>query len=239
MNCTARVVKDSITAGGLRLTTLVVTFPQQVFENVVRANEVSYSSHYQFSAGPTLMPSALRAMVVTSGSWTTVIDRWCATESHYMKSLAEALKAALGNSSPDKLNLGEWHLPFVTSADVDYAIAKVISDNDKLAFKLDSLHDRALRLLQMVSVARCMRVIGVIHVDDIVFDDDLALFDHVMEVEHCPPLEFAEHQATPDSIDDGLNWRNTHLHRNMPGWCQYRSLFVHDMWRSRAVECKD
>jgi hypothetical protein len=108
--------------------------------------------------------------------------------------LAAEIRYWMGHSTPQELQVGEYHLPY-------------ISDED---FQLNSLAD----CIKM-SVARCARVSYLTHdgkkpskEKDIKLHDDLVVAEPI----HASP---SEHQATP-AREDGY-------YKNFNGWVQYRS----------------
>lgn len=125
--------------------------------------------------------------------------------------LAKMTREAMNAVEPKRLNVGEWHLPYVdTSKFFDWERTDVLDE------------------LIKVSVARCART-SYSNLDDTPpeMSKDIALFDKLVGSSplHASPTE---HQATPDTftIDDfGCNkrWKLPHLSGNFsPGWIQYR-----------------
>lgn len=119
-----------------------------------------------------------------------------------MRFLAEKVKEALDNSTPDLIGYGEWHLPYITP---------------------DERTKHSIDLLKKMSAARCCRVSYLKH-DGIApsMDDDLELFQKLAGSmpKHYSPLE---HQATPDKLSNG-EWGKPVYHGNFDGWCQFRRM---------------
>lgn len=89
--------------------------------------------------------------------------------------LAMAIKEAMDNSIPKRLDTGQWHLPYILESE-----------------------DLPLAILLKVSTARCARV-SYLNQDKIVdFVKDKELHDKLLECRHASPFE---HQATPTSED--------------------------------------
>lgn len=122
--------------------------------------------------------------------------------------LALRMKEAMDSSTPDTLELGEWHLPYITEP------SGKIEDDIKC------------------SVARCARVSYLNHDNsspDI--EKDLQLAAKLLKAGHLSPLE---HQLSPmESPKDNYNFEKgvTHIDRygwkwsgNVRGWYQYRQL---------------
>lgn len=149
--------------------------------------------------------------------WITVVvtsvdyDNWFALRDHpdaqpEIAYLARLMRAEYDKSTPQRLDVGEYHLPFVTI-------------EEKLQYRGKDYGD-----LIALSVARCARTSYNIHENGkaraSTFDEDLNLFERLVVSKplHASP---AEHQAMPDVYGkDG--WENPHLHGNLPGWMQYR-----------------
>lgn len=137
--------------------------------------------------------------------------------------LAEKMWAAWQVSRPQKLQPGQWHLPFVDDGDL---------------FNKTPWRDLHIQNLIKISVARCARVSYLSHETGkrSTIEEDLALYNRLVGSQplHASP---AEHQATPDttgilsttSIQDHTSkkdwvWLHPHQHGNLPGWQQYRKM---------------
>lgn len=138
-----------------------------------------------------------------------------------IRALADAMWDALQASTPTILKPGDWHLPFVTAADLD-RVESVYGGNGNVLEVPPSVED-----LIKVSVARCARTSYLTHDGrDPDFDEDVALYERLVGSAplHASP---AEHQAKADvPIFTGLNtvsWENAALSGNFdPGYIQYR-----------------
>lgn len=128
-----------------------------------------------------------------------------------MYELARCMKEAMDSSTPDVLEPGEWHLPYIVTEDC----YKTTTDN-----------------FIKLSVARCARVSYLNHDNSNPnIEKDIALADKLLEAGHMSPFE---HQATPmDFAKDTyeLAWEKgvTHKDRkdnfwsgNFRGWIMYR-----------------
>jgi hypothetical protein len=139
--------------------------------------------------------------------------------------LAQAMKVAMGQSTPLLLKPGQWHLPYVgdnPEAPEDDALADRITHNGVLRVhpRPEQIRDGLLKL----SVARCARVSYLTHEGKIpTIDADLALYDKLLASVplHASP---AEHQATPDTFGKDYvgEWDNAEVHGNLKGWIQFR-----------------
>lgn len=122
-----------------------------------------------------MMPFQHIDTIITSTEWdnffTLRIDDASQPE---IQELARQIKAAMDNSSPKMLQEGEWHLPYITSDDLNlYSLAE----------------------LKKISAARCARVSYLNHDQSKPnAKKDLALADTLAAEMHLSPFE---HQATP------------------------------------------
>lgn len=129
--------------------------------------------------------------------------------------LADAIYAAIRESTPQHLAPGEWHLPYVnTSSDLDLA-----------SYGAKKLRVDTLEVLKMMSAARCARVSYLTHDGNRpTVEQDIALYHRLAGSApiHASPLE---HQATPNGSDvfEGnlRGWhqfRKDHTNENVPGF---------------------
>ena len=136
-------------------------------------------------------------VVVTSSKWAN----FYALRNHKdaqpeIKALAATMLEAYRASIPMVLDVGDWHLPFVTEA-------------ERISLAPD--------VARKVSAARCARVSYLTHDKRTPsLEEDLALFDRLMggDVKHASPTE---HQATPRlGYPEGLGGNLG------PDWVQFR-----------------
>lgn len=153
----------------------------------------------------------------------TEFDNWDELRDHAdadptIHELARQIKIARAGSQPTPLSPGEWHLPYVTEAELSDALWR------------HSSVEEAWALMRKVSAARCCRVSYLKHDGHAsTIEEDLALCDRLAGARpiHASPFE---HQATPDKlvecpfVEGLLEWSSPHLHGNLVGWVQYRKL---------------
>jgi hypothetical protein len=110
--------------------------------------------------------------------------------------LARCMKAAQDASTPQLLQRGEWHVPYILGGEAHL--------------------DLETRLA--ISVARCARTSYKTHDDDktSVLEKDMKLYQQLFEEKHLSPFE---HQARVAFVD---GYRNS----NYNGWVQFRELMV-------------
>lgn len=161
-------------------------------------------------------------VVVTATEW----DNFFQLRDHpdaqpEIQRLAQAIKTAMKNSRPNRLGIGQWHLPYINGMDVSRAQVFI---NTHPNYK-DGIHPATVNsILKKVSAARCCRVSYSKHDGtNSSIEEDLALCDKLM---HSRPIHASpfEHQATPAK----------HVSRNDQGnfvdWVQYRKLIEKDLY---------
>jgi hypothetical protein len=148
--------------------------------------------------------------------------------------LAQRAWQIWNESIPNKLEPGQWHLPYIDDEDRDYISIHDITQRD---------FDAQLKTARMVSAARCARL-SYLSFDTgkrSTIEEDLKLYNRLVggEILHASPLE---HQATPDvtvtlstaSIQDhilGNDWVFLHPHESGNlglGWRQYRKMLPNE-----------
>lgn len=146
------------------------------------------------------------------------------------KLLADLMHQAEMRSVQTTLEAGEWHLPYIQSADWLYAErhcqkGRITRDMPKKS--------EVYEVLKKVSAARCARVSYLNHdQSNPSIEADLKLFDRLVGSVplHASPTE---HQGTPDtrSIDgEGMSeaWDNPCEHGNLNGFVQHRKLLPNE-----------
>lgn len=154
-----------------------------------------------------------------------------------IRALAEAQWRVWNESTPQKLEPGQWHLPFIDNDDWYQYPQDLIEGGDGYSY------DQALDNVLKVSVARCARLsYSTFESPDIRswHTKDLELYDRLVGSSpiHASP---AEHQATPDEwrsfvdaniqdhVTDRGYWRNVSQAGNLgPGWRQYRKMLPNE-----------
>lgn len=139
------------------------------------------------------------SVVVTATEW----DNWFELRDHpdaqpEIQHLAQLMRVAMNESKPKELDASQWHLPYVTEAE---------------------LSDEFTRDLVKMSVARCARVSYLTHDgENPSKEKDLALYKRLVGSVplHASPTE---HQARPMESAEDLR-----LQGNFKGWVQYRKL---------------
>lgn len=153
--------------------------------------------------------------IVTSTEW----DNWFELRAHpdaqpEIHELALRMQDAMAASTPRKLQIGEWHLPYITEEEMNDPFYQI--EANKLS-----------NMLAKISAARCCRVSYLKHDGSKANkDEDLALFMRLAGAEplHASPLE---HQATPSTYNE------KHLWGNFYGWTQYRKVWEQQMYTNK------
>lgn len=155
--------------------------------------------------------------IVTSTEW----DNWFDLRAHEdaqpeIHELAIRMREAMEGSTPQLLQVGEWHLPYIL-------------DHEKADgfFKKQENRD----LLIKISAARCCRVSYLKHDGQMPnIDEDLALFERLAGAVplHASPLE---HQATP--FPDEIHVDGS-LSGNFKGWIQYRKIWEKEIYSKQG-----
>ena len=105
--------------------------------------------------------------------------------------LAVSIKKAMDSSNPNKLDIGQWHLPYITP------------DEDWIT----------LETLKKISAARCARVSYLNQDKKLEYEKDIELHDKLVKSRHSSPFE---HQATPnpgDSVTGNfVHWNQYRYH---------------------------
>lgn len=165
-----------------------------------------------------LEPWAHINVVVTATEWANFFALRAHPDAQpEIKALAEAMMAAMGQSDPELMGPGRWHLPYVTREE---------KCGDEYDGRWETDGHIYLENLKKISVARCARVSYLTHDGrQTTIQEDLALYEKLVVSQplHASP---AEHMATPDTQsyqDDGqLGWDNPKEHGNFVGWRQLR-----------------
>lgn len=168
-----------------------------------------------------LEPYSYIDVVVTATEW----DNFFQLRDHpaaqpEIQALAREMRKALENSTPTKLEYGEWHLPYITEADKDNVYSYLKRGR---VTKDEPTNGEILELLRYISAARCARVsYKAFDGTNTTIEADLDLCGKLLSTNpaHASPFE---HQATPDSLECD-EWDSFDLHGNLYGWKQYRKM---------------
>jgi len=91
----------------------------------------------------------------------------------HIQALAEAMWDARNESIPEKLQEGEWHIPF----------------GDKMDDEKICTHGEAINIRPKIATARCARTSYMTFDGEIDYEKDIKLHDHLLESRHMSPFE--------------------------------------------------
>lgn len=189
--------------------------------------------------------------LITSTSWANFFHlRDHKDAEPHFEDLAKLVRKAIDEAEYKELGVGEWHLPYITEAD----IAAV---EDYLEPYPETTHPTVNYLLK-ISTARCARISYVAFDGDGSLEREIDRHDNLVASQplHASP---AEHQAQVDSVStyrrqvlshhcigdgDGDVWNsvshgnefnNKHLSGNLgPGYIQYRKTLTGEYVKDKA-----
>jgi hypothetical protein len=185
------------------------------------ARAFSEAGYHKQIVNRLLEPFSHINVVVTATEW----SNFFALRDHEkaqpeIRELAVKMKQAMEESIPVLLlQPGEWHLPYVSTAE---------------------LEENGLEVATKLSVARCASVsYKTVDGQLMTIERAVDLYDKLFADSpiHASP---AEHQATPDDkktdLGNNLIWKNSSLHGNFTGWIQYRKTLPNENVTSDNVE---
>lgn len=154
--------------------------------------------------------------LITSNRWDNFL--WLRDEADaepHIQDLARLVNQALNKMPVQKLPLHDWHLPYITDADIAEATTVALKHRQQWLCK--------------ISAARCARISYKPFDGDASYKRELERHDMLVTSKrvHASPLE---HQARPDP-----SYGSMHLHGNLPGWIQYRKTVPNEVHRTDVV----
>lgn len=177
-------------------------------------------------------------VLVTSTDW----NNYLALRDHEaaqpeIQMIAQAIRTAIDQSAPMRLQPGQWHLPYIEMK--DWELARLFLKVGRIT-RDEPTGPEIIELLKKISAARCARLTYKPFDGDGSFEAELNRYKRLIEDQpvHASPIE---HQATPDTksiyqvrketasgdfivMSHGQDWDNPHLHGNFSGWIQQRKL---------------
>lgn len=153
-----------------------------------------------------LEPFLWHTAVVSSTEWENFFAQRCSPLAQpEIRAVAEAMRAALTVSTPNPLQPGDWHLPYVDGVDW-----------------VDACGD--MSVLQKFSVARCARVSYLNQDGKRNGVSDIALYSRLLMADppHASPFEHVARIATNENLEP--NWDcDLDTGGNFDGWVQLRA----------------
>jgi hypothetical protein len=139
----------------------------------------------------------------------------------HMRDFARLVEVALKGANIQKLNEGEWHMPYIVPGD-----RRLAWDHLRKGKHADFVphSNQLIALLCDVSAARCARISYAPFDGNPSFERELERVANLRGSAriHASPFE---HQATPDSrCKLSYEWKQPELHGNFTGWIQNRKL---------------
>lgn len=171
-----------------------------------------------------LEPWMFQKKVVTATEWDNFFRLRLAPDAQpEIQELAKCMKSAIDQAEPTVLTSGQWHLPYVSSSDVDWSDFKGFINGEDLKRKC--------------SAARCARVSYNNHDNSSPsVEKDLALAELLLSSKHLTPFEHVLSPMKRINICDLNDLRITeegisHVDKygnlwsgNMRGWIQFRKI---------------
>jgi hypothetical protein len=178
---------------------------------VAAARAFTEAGYHKQIVNRLLEPFAHINVVVTATDWANFFGlRDHPDAEPHIAILAREMKLVMGASTPLKLKVGEWHLPYVDHNDFDALTAHITKNTPNRESEFKRVLQSAIKL----SVARCARVSYLTQDGKTpTIEADLALYDRLVGGNplHASPTE---HQATPGDKDVRSG--------NFRGWVQFR-----------------
>jgi len=148
-----------------------------------------------------LSPWQWVTVLVTGTEWENFLALRCHPDAQpEMRRAAEMMRDAIAESVPDSICEGDWHLPFVSGAE----LFDQLTNSETM--------ESGVRELCLFSAARCARVSLVRQDERKSAKDEIAMADKLMKSGHYSPFEHAA-QALPDARRCA----------NLRGWLSFRS----------------
>lgn len=142
---------------------------------VVHARELLALNVHKQELNRLLEPFLWHTVIVTATEWENFFELRCAANAQpEIRQAAERMRAAIENSAPRNLAVGQWHTPLVQG------------DEETLD----------VETRKRISAARCARVSYLTHEGRRKIEKDLELYERLKSDRHLSPFE---HVATPTS----------------------------------------
>jgi thymidylate synthase ThyX len=172
------------------------------------ANELSKFGVHKQWANRLLEPYSWHTAIITATEWSNFFALRCSPEAQpEIRTIAEMIRESMAESSPTKLKLGDWHLPYIEYDDVERIYCDLPAE--------DCERNKA-----RVSAARCARVSYLTHDGKRDINADLALADRLEASGHMSPFEHVAFVGGDQHLGFVGNFRNP--------WVQYRKLIQNE-----------
>lgn len=188
-------------------------------DDAVRSAEALYELGVHKSLVNRLLePFMWHRVIVTSTCWENFFRQRCSPLAQpEIRLAAEAMQEAIEKSTPKRLTVGQWHMPYIDEETIRWSLAPSTPVSEEVDH---------LELQKRVSVARCARVSYLTHDGKRDPQVDLDLYDKLVTADppHWAPLEHVA-TPTPEGVWSGGNFR---------GWTQLRQ----DVEVARGINTK-
>lgn len=141
-----------------------------------------------------------------------------AAEPH-LQDLANLVAHAIEHADIQHLEFGDWHLPYITDDDYQWAAERFLGEEEN-----------GWSWLCKISAARCARISYKPFDGNASYERELDRYNLLITDErvHASPLE---HQASPDNFNAANGeWDHPHFHGNLTGWIQARKLVPNEVY---------
>jgi hypothetical protein len=172
-----------------------------------RARQLCVVGVHKQLANRLLEPFCWQTVVVTATEWSNFFGLRCNPAAQpEIRKIAECMREVMYGSTPDRVEVGGWHLPYVTGVEQDTWVR---------ACAFDAVH------LAKISSARCARVSYLTQDGRRDLDEDLSLAVRLESSGHMSPFEHAA------QVVEGL--AGTEMTGNFsPPWFQLRKYMAHE-----------
>ena len=181
-----------------------------------------------------LEPFLYHTIIVTSSEW----ENFFALRAHeaaeiHIQNLAFKMLESYNNSTPKKLEAGDWHIPFGGKMDEE-RILKLLDSPKNVAKQVE-------RLMVKIATARCARVSYLNYEGGDDYDKDIKLHDRLSGMGHWSPFEHCARAMTETehgiygynsplfneegNIIPGMGTTDFGWSGNFKGFVQYRKTF--------------
>lgn len=153
--------------------------------------------------------------LITSTEWSNFL--WLRDHKDaepHLQDLARLVEQAINGAPLLNLEIGQWHLPYITKEDLIALLSRPEAGTSSFT-----------DLVCKISAARCARISYAPFDGNASYERELERYESLVSSDriHASPLE---HQATPDSVfyddADGLVYDNPDHHGNLNDYIQFR-----------------
>lgn len=153
------------------------------------ARELAITGVHKQIVNRILEPFSWITVIISATQWSNFFELRCHPDAQpEIRHIAEMMREAINNSSPNALPVGHWHLPYISPED--------FRDFGKV------------QDWKNISVARCARVSYLNHEGKKDIVDDVALAERLRSSGHWSPFEHvAQAIETPAPIGNFRGWK--------------------------------